>query len=438
MSRQKFARRDGRLVHVQGAEVMCLSLWFFAVTMAIWLLKPIRTAALLTHLGSGELPMLRLGSVAVVGVGVLGYSRIVNRLSRVQVTLGSSGAFAILILSVWFGLWLKGDQLGRQRWFVWAVFCLVDAYATVMVTIFWTYTNDVIARTEADRSYAQIGMGGILGGIAGGAVTDNLIQSVGPMHMLLACAGCVLAGGALAWATETILSPPPRVLAHRDRRAVGEALEGAETVLRSEYLLWMVGVVVAYESAAALTEYAVNVIFERSYRSEVELAQMYGRLGWIVSVTALATQLLIVPMLLRAKRVALLVPPVVMAAATLSLAALPVATMAIVLAASDRGLNYSLQQVTRETLYVPLGDVERYKAKAFIDMFVDRAAKAFGSFTLVILMLFTSTSLVAALTLALGALMLWARCAHGLGTSYARLVKTDVEVRDGAPRLDVE
>lgn len=436
MSEPVDLRRNDRWLRTERLELSCLSLWFFLITMALWLLKPIRTAALLAHLGSDELPALRLGSVLVVALVVLGYSRVVNRLSRLQVTLGASGLFTLLIVLVWSALWLKGDALGSQRWFVWAVFCLVDAYATVMVTIFWTYTNDVVSRGQADRLYARIGLGGILGGVAGGTVTDSLIQSIGPVHMLLACAGCVVASGVLAWATEAILSPPPRVVIRRALPVVAEALEGAERVLRSEYLLWMVGVVVAYESAAALTEYVVNVVFERAFHGEVELAKMYGRLGWIVSLTALASQLLIVPVLLPAKRVALLFPPLVMAVATLALAVLPIVPLAIAVAASDRGLNYSLQQVTRETLYVPLGDVERYKAKAFIDMFVDRAAKAFGSLTLVVVMFFTGTSLLASLTLALGALLFWARCAHGLGTSHAELVQKQGQRRRAATGLE--
>jgi hypothetical protein len=69
---------------------------------------------------------------------VLGYSRIVNRLSRLQVTLTASAVFGMLIAFVWMGLSLLGEALGRQRWFVWSVYCLVDAYATVMITVFWT------------------------------------------------------------------------------------------------------------------------------------------------------------------------------------------------------------------------------------------------------------------------------------------------------------
>jgi ATP/ADP translocase len=45
--------------------------------------------------------------------------------------------------------------------------------------------------------------------------------------------------------------------------------------------------------------------------------------------------------------------------------------MAMLLSAADRGLNYSLQQATKETLYVPLTDVQKYKGKAVIDMLID-------------------------------------------------------------------
>jgi ATP:ADP antiporter, AAA family len=405
-------------------EVGLLSAWFFLITTTLWLLKPIRTAALLAHLGSEELPWLRLTSVIVVGSIVLIYSKIVNRLSRLQVALGASGFFFALVTAVWFGLWSSAGTLGHQRWFVWSIFYLVDLYAAVMVTLFWTYTNDVVSRTEADRLYAPIGLGGIIGGIAGGLAIDGLIQSLGPVHVLLVCAGCIAAGGALACIAEAALEPAPRAIEPLSQPHLAETWEGARAILRNEYLLWIVGCVVAYESAAALTDFVVNIVFEHTFRTEIELAQMYGRLGWIVSGTALACQLFVVPALLPFKRTALLVPPLVMTAATLALACLPVATLAIAVAASDRGLNYSLQQVTRETLYVPLADVERYKAKAFIDIFVDRAAKGFASLALVAVMVFTGTSPLASLVLALAALIFWARCAHALAQKYDERIAT--------------
>jgi len=42
---------------------------------------------------------------------------------------------------------------------------------------------------------------------------------------------------------------------------------------------------------------------------------------------------------------------------------------------SDNAFNYSINQSAREALYVPTSKNAKYKAKAFIDMFVQRLAK---------------------------------------------------------------
>jgi len=430
-------------------KALLLSSWFFANIAALWLLKPIRTASLLAHLGAAELPYLRFGSVAAVGLVVLVYSRVVNHFSRRDVVRGSSLLFALVLLGFWGALRLGGEVLGGQRWFVWAVFVLVDVYSTVMVTIFWTYTNDVVSRAEVDRLYGPIGIGGILGGIAGGAVVDVLVTSVGPIDMLLLCIVLVLVGGGLGWLTEAVLAPPPRAITRpvpesaSERRDAG-AFEGAREVLRSRYLLCIVAIVVAYEFAAAVTDFVINVVFERSFESESDIAQMYGRLGWIVSGTALFTQLVIVPRLLPFKRAALLLSPLVMIATTLAFAFLPVVGMAVVLAVGDRGLNYSLQQVAKESLYVPLSDAQKYKAKAkaFIDVLVDRAGKALSSIALLLVIAVQGVSIGACLGVALVALVIWAFAANALGKAYATFTASspppcDDADAEGQPRCVV-
>lgn len=417
-----------------------LSGWFFLSIATLWLLKPVRTASLLAHLGASELPYLRFGAVAAVGLVVLAYSRVVNRFSRLDVVRGSSVLFAIVLLGFWLALHFGGELLGAQRWFVWAVFILVDIYSTVMVAIFWTYTNDVVTHQEADRLYGPIGLGGILGGIAGGVIVDVLVTSVGPVDMLLVCVALVLLGGGLGWLTEAILKPAPRVLVpvsttlDAPPRRAG-ALEGAREVLRSRYLLAIVAMVVAYEFAAAVTDFVINVVFERTFESEVIIAQMYGRLGWIVSGTALVSQLLIVPRLMPFKRAALLVSPLVMLSATLAFAFAPVVAMAIVLAASDRGLNYSLQQVAKESLYVPLNDAQKYKAKAFIDVVVDRAGKALSSVALLFIIAVQGVSIGTCVALAVAALLVWVFAASALGRAYAAFTAARApSAPDPAPR----
>lgn len=408
-------------------KVGLLSSWFFLMITTLWLLKPVRQASLLEHLGSGEIPYVRLGSMVVVGLVVAGYSHVVDRLSRIQVARGASLAFSVVLVVFWVALRAFGEELGSQRWFVWAVFILVDVYSTVMVGIFWTYTNDVVTREEADRLYGPIGIGGIVGGIAGGAIVDSLVEAIGPVEMLLLCAALgVACAGMVTW-SERKLRPRPRMAESEDEGGAAAALGGAREVVRSPYLLLIVGIVVGYEFAAAMTDYVVSVVFERSFETEVELAQMFGRVGWIVSGTALVSQLVIVPLLLPHKRIALVLPPIAMAAGAIGLAMVPVVAMAVVLSTADRGLNYSLQQATKETLYVPLTDAQKYKAKAFIDMFVDRAGKALSAIALMVVIAQVGVSITVSLAVAIGALAVWLVCGVGLGAVYERTVRAQAD-----------
>ena len=422
------------LTREERVKAGLLFAWFFLLIAALWMLKPIRTASLLAHLGAAELPYVRFGSVVAVGLVVLAYSRVVNRLSRLDVSRGANFLFATILVGFWLLMRIGGEVIGEQRWFVWAVFIMVDVYSTVMVVLFWTYTNDVVSRVEADRLYGPIGLGGILGGAVGGASVDVLVEKIGPVEMLLLCAAVVAACAGMAWVTERVLNPATRAANRSDEGAFEAAIEGARHALQSRYLLLITGVVVAYEFTAGLTDFVINVVFERAFHSQVEIAKMYGRLGWIVSATALLSQLVVAPVLLPLKRLALLVPPVVMASASVGLAIVPAVSMAFLLAASDRGLNYSLQQVTKETLYVPLTDLDRYKAKAFIDMFVDRAAKALSSVALIALIALVGVSIRVSLAIALVAMLLWMLCSNALGLAYTRRVRAEPE---SAGELDV-
>jgi AAA family ATP:ADP antiporter len=420
------------LTRPERVKAAILSSWFFVLVTTLWLLKPVRQASLLSHLGARELPYARFGSAIVVGVVVVVYSRLVDRLTRLQVAKGGSLVFAVVLFGFWLAMWLGGDALGGQRWFVWAVFILVDIFSTVMIGIFWTYTNDVVSPAEADKLYGPIGLGGILGGIAGGALVDALVAHIGNVDLLLVCAVLMLGSAGIAWRSESVLRPAPRPAVRERKPSFGSAFEGARLVAHSRYLVLLMGIVVAYEFAAAVTDFVVSVVFEHAYPDQTVLAEMFGRLGWIVSGTALIAQLVLVPLLLPRKRVALVLPPLAMGLATLGFGLVPVVALAVVMATSDRGLNYSLQQVTKETLYVPLGDAEKYKAKAFLDMFVDRAAKAASSIALIIVIAASGVSIPISIAVALVAILLWAACALALGPEYQRRV--GVEPEGAAPR----
>jgi AAA family ATP:ADP antiporter len=73
---------------------------------------------------------------------------------------------------------------------------------------------------------------------------------------------------------------------------------------------------------------------------------------------------------------ALLVLPLVTLAGSVAFMAVPALWVGSLLNTIDNGFSYSINQSAKEALYVPTTPDEKYKAKAFIDMFVQRFAKA--------------------------------------------------------------
>jgi AAA family ATP:ADP antiporter len=74
----------------------------------------------------------------------------------------------------------------------------------------------------------------------------------------------------------------------------------------------------------------------------------------------------------------------------------------------------------KESLYVPLTDTQKYKAKAFIDMFVDRAAKAGAAFALIGLIQVWGAAARPSLVVGLASTVVWMGAAQRLGTYFRK------------------
>jgi AAA family ATP:ADP antiporter len=74
-------------------------------------------------------------------------------------------------------------------------------------------------------------------------------------------------------------------------------------------------------------------------------------------------------------KVALLFLPLAILGGTVGFVVLPSLVFVGFMSVSDNALNYSINQSAKETLYTPTTQDEKYKAKSFIDMFVQRAGK---------------------------------------------------------------
>jgi len=148
-------------------------------------------------------------------------------------------------------------------------------------------------------------------------------------------------------------------------------------VFRSPYLLSIVAIVGLYEIVSTILDFQfTNTVTH--YLEGPAIGQWFSNVYLVTNIVALLVQLLLTGFVMSrlGVHVALLVLPVAILAASTGFAALPILLIGSLLNTADNGFSYSINQSAKESLYVPTTKDEKYKAKAFIDMFVQRFAKA--------------------------------------------------------------
>ena len=126
--------------------------------------------------------------------------------------------------------------------------------------------------------------------------------------------------------------------------------------------------------------------------------------------------------------VALLFLPVAALLGSVGFLVLPTLWVGSALNTCDNGFSYSINQSAKEVLYVPTTRDEKYKAKAFIDMFVQRFAKALAvGLSLLITLVFTGFESLRWLSLvSVVLLVLWIVAVRYVGRHFK-----DMESREG-------
>jgi AAA family ATP:ADP antiporter len=148
-------------------------------------------------------------------------------------------------------------------------------------------------------------------------------------------------------------------------------------VFRSPYLLSIVAIVGLYEIVSTILDFQFTSTIAH-YLEGAAIGRQFSIVFAVTNTVALLVQLLLTGFVMSrlGVHVALLVLPVAILAASAGYAALPILWVGSLLNTADNGFSYSINQSAKESLYVPTTKDEKYKAKAFIDMFVQRFAKA--------------------------------------------------------------
>ena len=313
----------------------------------------------------------------------------------------------------------------------WSFYLFGDLYSTVMVATFFAFLNDSVNADGAKRLYGFIVLGGVIGGFFGSTVVAATVGELDPSFWMWICAAAAVGIGLIAMAAGRQVkerapqdAPAPK---EAEKPAGNPALEGARLVLRSPYLLSVVAIVGLYEMVSTIMDFQFSSAAYFSLEQEEWIDAHIRRVYSFTNLMALVVQLFLTRLVMTRWGIgtALLFLPVAALAGSAGFAVAGGLLMGSLLNTADNAFSYSINQSSKEALYVLTTRDEKYKAKAFIDMFVQRFAKALAvGLSLVITTLATGITGIRWLALlSVAILLLWIAAARYAGRVFGEREK---------------
>jgi AAA family ATP:ADP antiporter len=389
----------------EGALAWLFFFDFLILTTVHFAAKTVRQATFIDSLGAANLPWVYL-AVAVISVPVLVlYSRAAVRI-RLPILILAGTLLHILGLILFFYLFGLGQKWVAALYYVW----LGMAFA-IAVSQFWTYANQIFDPRQARRLFAFIGAGGLLGAMLGGVLAVAVTRFAGTRFTLLAAAALLLTLPLLVVLIERVRGATSQAGVPHRRPKFDEARGGWRT-LRGSRLLALIGLLMlASVMIGQLVGWQFFYYVEQHTEALDQRTSVIAFAFILVGIVGFFFQLIFTGRIHRFLGVGVgmrILPGTVMlaqAAVVFSIAIAPVTAIVYplvwLLYLSENSLRHSVDQATRELLFMPVSEGLRVKAKAFIDVFVQRFAKGAAAILILVTLKILPASYVSVLTLVL-------------------------------------
>ncbi len=357
---------------------------FFFLLAGYYIIRPLREEMGASSGGGFALNWLFLGTLAGTFLVTPLFGALVSRVPRRVFVPVVYHALAASFVAFYAALsLLSGPQrLATVRFF----FVYVSTFNLLIISVFWGFLADLFRSEQAKRLFGAIGLGGTLGGIAGGAITATLARRLGPVPLLLVAAALF----EVAVACMRRLAHAYRV-DEAPRAGAGEAaggippgtgaLSGLRLFLDSRYLLGIAAFLLLYTVGSTFLYLAQARIVRAAFADAGARTAFFAKADLTVNVLTALTQLFLTGRILPAVGLgpALAFLPILTGAGFVALGASPTAGTLFVFQVARRASEFALVKPAREALFTVVSREEKYSAKSFIDTFVYRSGDALGA-----------------------------------------------------------
>jgi AAA family ATP:ADP antiporter len=357
------------------------------------ILKPVRDALLPT---SGGAEIKSYAGAAMAGLLLFlvpAYGKFASAVRRIWLINGMTLLF-ISNLVLFYFLALADLPLGIM-FFLW-----IGIFNLMLPTQFWAFANDVYTEEQGKRLFAIVGFGSSLGAVLGAKISGWLFKPLGAYPMMLVGAGVLC----MAMVVCNLIN-------NRERRRRGSngtaslASEpkpaeqplgkegGFKLVMKQKYLLLIALMMLVLNLVNTTGEFILRKTVDRNVKALVESGQtaglnasqligiFYADFQFWANLLGALLQLFVVSRIFRyvGVRGALFFLPVIALSSYAVIAFFPLLRFIKIGKVLENSTDYSIQNTTRQALFLPTSREAKYKAKTAIDSFFWRTGDALSA-----------------------------------------------------------
>lgn len=405
----------------EALTVLLLTLNGFLLFLAYYIIKPLRDALMLES-WPAEVKSYLSAAIAVSLIFVVkAFSLIASRFPR-QKLITWVTLFFMSNLGIFYILHISGVGPGAMGiiFFIW-----VGIFNLIIVAQFWGFANDLYSEDEGKRLFPLVAFGATFGGFAGGWITHSLTASLGAFQLMLVSAGflgvCILCtwiihiretkrskykakGNPEKSNKEEQDKPNEKEREKPYKEELGKPSMGDQEkplekggafrlLFKSKYLVFIAFFVLLMNFVNTNGVYMLDTVAQTAAANALEtgtaggldqgqyLTAFFASFYNIMNLFAMFVQLFIVSRIFKwfGVRTAIFILPAMALGGYFFISFGAVLLLVKWVKALENGLDYSLMNTTRGSLFLITTREEKYKAQAVTKTFFHRSGDVLSS-----------------------------------------------------------
>jgi ATP:ADP antiporter, AAA family len=365
----------------EGLTAVLLTLNVFLLLTCYYLLKTAREPLILAS-GAEVKSYSSAGQALLLIPGTYVYGRIAERVGRMRLIATVTLFFAGNLVLFFVAGKANVPHLGI------AFFLWVGVFNMMIVAQFWSFAADIYGQEQGKRLFAILGIGSTVGAVVGSAIARALFKTIGAYGLMLAAAGFLLVALSVTAVVNARDNHRADVREGAPQKEIPLGKGGGFTMLLRDRYLLLVG---ALSFVLNWTNTSGEYILDRALLETAKLrmprgvdaalwtSQFIGEYKadyflWVNAASVLM-QLFVVSRVIKylGVRAALTLIPLVSLAGYSTLVFYPALAIILVVKIAENTLDYSLENTSRQALWLVTSREAKYKAKSVIDTFIVRA-----------------------------------------------------------------